>query len=89
MSMRIAFVIASVALAGIAIPANTQLAAQTVAPAAMNGPKVDHHQHLLSPAVAELITGGSKSDVILPAEVRSLLRKRTAAWNDAKALAPL
>jgi predicted TIM-barrel fold metal-dependent hydrolase len=52
------------------------------------GPIVDHHQHLLSPAVAGLITGAPPA-VSLPGEIRALLERRTSAWNQPKQLAAL
>jgi predicted TIM-barrel fold metal-dependent hydrolase len=52
------------------------------------GPIVDHHQHLLSPAAAELIVGGQR-EVSLPTEIRTLLERRTSAWNDPDKLAAL
>lgn len=66
-------------------------AAKPVRPAAL-GPAVDHHQHLMSPAAAELLGqagGGSAEVVTLPAEMRELLARRTAGWNDAAALAQI
>ncbi len=62
------------------------------APAPSTGPKVDHHQHLLSPQLAplmETMERGEAKPVELPPAIADLLRRRTAAWNDAAALAPL
>lgn len=62
------------------------------ASAAFTGPKVDHHQHLLSPELAplmETLERGDSKPVELPPAIEDLLRRRTAAWNDAAALAPL
>lgn len=49
------------------------------------GPKVDHHQHLLSPQLAplmETLERGDSSPVALPSGIADLLRRRTTAWND-------
>jgi predicted TIM-barrel fold metal-dependent hydrolase len=62
--------------------------ASTAGREAATGPLVDHHQHLLSPAMAEML-GGKAEEVNLPAELHRLLGRRTAAWNDPKQLAPL
>jgi predicted TIM-barrel fold metal-dependent hydrolase len=62
------------------------------AAAPFTGPKVDHHQHLLSPELAplmETLERGDSRAVELPPAIADLLRRRTAAWNDAAALAPL
>ena len=62
------------------------------APAPPTGPKVDHHQHLLSPQLAplmETLERGDPRPVTLPPAIADLLRRRAAAWNDAAALAPL
>ena len=62
------------------------------ASAPSTGPKVDHHQHLLSPQLAplmETMERGEPKPVALPPPIADLLRRRTAAWNDAAALAPL
>src|ERR1044071_4629028 len=59
---------------------------------AQTGPKVDHHQHLLSPELAPLMEKaerGESKPVELPPEIADLVRRRAAAWNDAAALAPL
>ena len=56
------------------------------------GPKIDHHQHLLSPQLAplmETLERGDPKPVALPPAIADLLRRRTTAWNDAAALAPL
>jgi predicted TIM-barrel fold metal-dependent hydrolase len=61
-------------------------------PAPRTGPKVDHHQHLLSPDLApvmEQAERGELAPVELPPEIADLVRRRQAAWNDAQALAPL
>jgi len=62
------------------------------ASAQSTGPKVDHHQHLLSPQLAplmETLERGDPRPVALPPAIADLLRRRTTAWNDAAALAPL
>lgn len=55
------------------------------------GPRVDHHQHLLSPTVAALLNeveGGASFDPVpVPQEVAELLERRAAAWNNAAGLA--
>jgi uncharacterized protein len=59
-----------------------------VPPADVPAPKVDHHQHLLSPQGAALLnTPELAADV--PAAVSALLIAHEAAWNDAERLAPL
>jgi predicted TIM-barrel fold metal-dependent hydrolase len=58
------------------------------AAAQRSGPKVDHHQHLLSPGAAEMLAG-SATPVTLPHAIKRLLDRRTLAWNDPKALAQL
>lgn len=52
-------------------------------------PAVAHHQHLLSPAVAALISPPVLPAVEVPADVAALLREHERAWNDAEALARL
>jgi hypothetical protein len=55
------------------------------------GPRVDHHQHFLSPQLAplmETLERGEPHRVELPPEIADLLRRRAAAWNDAAALGP-
>src|SRR5262245_64017719 len=62
------------------------------APAPLTGPKVDHHQHFLSPELAplmEVLERGEPKPVELPPAIAELLRRRAAAWNDAAALEPL
>jgi len=69
----------------------TTLVAAT-ATAQRNGPKVDHHQHLLSPDLAPIMARGEDSEfqpVVLPPDMADLLRRRTAAWNDSAGLAQL
>src|ERR1051326_2887840 len=52
-------------------------------------PLVDYHQHLLSPAVAELNNRLLFKVTPLPAALKQVLDMIEAHWNDAKALAPL
>lgn len=52
-------------------------------------PLVDYHQHLMSPANAELVNGESLPPVTLPAELATFLQKRETEWNDKEALAAL
>jgi predicted TIM-barrel fold metal-dependent hydrolase len=51
-------------------------------------PKVDHHQHLLSPQGAALLNNPAKA-VDLPAGVADILRQHEAAWNDPARLAAI
>ena len=60
--------------------------------AQLNGPKVDHHEHLLSPDLAPIMARGEDFDfqpVVLPPDMADLLRRRAAAWNDSAGLAKL
>ena len=92
--MRSIVISAALAVAGCASVPSASTTPVAVAPvpvaepAERLGPIVDHHQHLLSPAVAELIVGPER-DVTIPSEIATLLERRTAAWNDPKTLAPL
>lgn len=66
-------------------------AASPAAPAS-TGPKVDHHQHLLSPDLAPIMAEAEEvqlKPVELPPEMAELLRRREAAWNDPVALGQL
>jgi len=51
-------------------------------------PRVDHHQHLLSPAGAARVNRLLPS-IELPAEIAQVLAERAKHWNDPGALAPL
>ena len=51
-------------------------------------PKVDHHQHLLSPQGAAML-GAPRIATDVPAAVTKLLGEHEAAWNDAARLGPL
>ena len=59
--------------------------------AALPGPKVDHHQHLLSPQAAEFLASEDSGAKVttLPDQIAELLRRRTAAWNKPAELEPL
>lgn len=50
-------------------------------------PAADHHTHLLSPTAAATISEAPLPTVVVPDAIATLLRERTARWNDAKALA--
>jgi predicted TIM-barrel fold metal-dependent hydrolase len=52
-------------------------------------PKVDHHQHLLSPASAALVNAPQIPRLKLPKEIAHLLDERAARWNDKSGLAQL
>jgi predicted TIM-barrel fold metal-dependent hydrolase len=52
-------------------------------------PAVDHHQHLLSPAAAELWSDRPLPVVELPGELAALLAGLERSWNDESGLAPL
>lgn len=53
-------------------------------------PSVDHHTHLMGPAIAAIASGASiAADLDVPADIDSLLRAREAASKDAEALLPL
>ena len=67
--------------------------AATAAPAGLEAcqlvARVDHHQHLLSPAGAELVNRPPLPAVELPPDLTCLLRDLEARWNDKTALAEL
>jgi uncharacterized protein len=66
--------------------------ARSAEPAAPGGPRVDHHEHLLSPALAALMApaeGFALAPVTLPPDIADLLARRATAWNDTAALARL
>ena len=52
-------------------------------------PTVDHHQHLVSPAVAALDNRHLFKAAPVPAEIAQVIRGLEAHWNDKLALAPL
>jgi uncharacterized protein len=51
-------------------------------------PKVDHHQHLLSPLAAKL-TSPVAPAVAVPPDLAQVLDRRAAHWNDKAKLAPM
>jgi uncharacterized protein len=61
----------------------------TVAAAESPVPRVDHHQHLMSPAMARHWSQPALPQVSLPEALRPLLERREAAFGDASALADL
>lgn len=67
--------------------ANIPSASAADAPAIV--PLVDHHQHLLSPAGAELENRHLFESAPVPADVQQVLQQVETHWNDAKGLAPL
>jgi predicted TIM-barrel fold metal-dependent hydrolase len=89
MRIRICIIVACVAIA-LGIGATSAGAAE--APLQLTGPKVDHHQHFLSPSLAPVMENAERAalpPVTLPREVSDLLARRAAAWNDATALSEL
>jgi predicted TIM-barrel fold metal-dependent hydrolase len=78
--MRVAVLALSLLTAGCAAAAPTR----SGSPA----PAVDHHQHLLSPAGAELVNRVLPA-VALPRGVARLLAERVARWRDPRALRDL
>jgi predicted TIM-barrel fold metal-dependent hydrolase len=53
-------------------------------------PHIDHHKHLMGPAIAGIASGAPIApEIDVPAEIEQLLRAREAAWNDQEALLPL
>ena len=95
------FVLPSVLVAGACAAPIAQRSADPVAaleqPAVASGdllhsviPAVDHHKHLMGPAIAAIASGPPiAATVVVPADVRLLLGAREAAWNNEAALAPL
>lgn len=65
---------------------DTSLEAQTPS---QTVPWVDHHQHLLSPAGAELTSSPVLPEIQLPETLAGLLRERERRWNDKARLAEL
>jgi predicted TIM-barrel fold metal-dependent hydrolase len=78
----IAAVAAALLLAGVGSPANTQ-------PIDFLAPAVDHHQHLLSPAMAKQWSDRLLPVASLPKEVAALLAGLERSWNSESGLAPL
>ncbi len=53
-------------------------------------PAVDHHKHLMGPAILAIANGPPLAPAIdVPAEIEALLSAREAAWNKRDALLPL
>lgn len=75
---RTRVVVACLALAGCATSYSGPLA-----------PRVDHHQHLLSPAGAAHVNRPAPGAVEVPAPIAQLLATRATHWNDAAALRAL
>jgi predicted alpha/beta superfamily hydrolase/predicted TIM-barrel fold metal-dependent hydrolase len=65
------------------------LLAATADPASRIAPLVDHHQHLLSQAGADLLKSPAQPAVELPADLQKLLRAQEETWNDKAGLAEL
>jgi predicted TIM-barrel fold metal-dependent hydrolase len=50
-------------------------------------PQVDHHKHLMGPAITEIASGEPIAPQIeVPTDIARLLRARETAWNDQEAL---
>ena len=83
---------AAVALALVAQACARAPLASTTSPAparaAQIAPRVDHHQHLLSPAGAERANRLLPA-IELPAEIAAVLASRATHWNDPAGLSPL
>ncbi len=62
--------------------------ANAASPPETGAPRVDHHQHLLSPQGALLLNTPKQADDV-PAPVTALLRAHEAKWDDPQGLAPL
>src|SRR5215218_1169727 len=77
------------AAASAATAASTAPAASTTLTACQIVSQVDHHQHLLSPAGAELVNRPPLPAVELPQDQARLLRDVEARWNDKAGLADL
>ena len=57
------------------------------APATQIGaPAMDHHQHLFSPTLADLVNGTPAPGTTVSAELRNLLEQRAANWHSPGAL---
>ncbi|HEX2188871.1 MAG TPA: amidohydrolase family protein [Longimicrobiaceae bacterium] len=89
--MKTTLRIAILALSSGCVPAAAGGGTGGIVPAGLlAAPLADHHQHLFSPALAELVNGpGPLPAVEVPAELATLLREREARWNDRAALAEL
>ena len=65
-----------------AVACLTALAPSPALAGALPGPKVDHHQHILSPPAAAFLSAeNDAAKVALPAAIADLLHRRTAAWD--------
>ena len=62
--------------------------ASAASPPETGAPRVDHHQHLLSPQGALLLNTPKQAQDV-PAPVTALLRAHEAKWDDPEGLAPL
>ncbi len=82
MRQRVIWLAAGIALAAHAVGQANESSDRLV-------PEVDHHQHLLSPAAAEMINAVPELSVPVPAGIANLLERRAAAWDRAEALSPL
>ena len=78
----IAAAAASLLLSGVGLPA----ASQSIDPLA---PALDHHQHLLSPALAKQWSDRMLPVAVVPEEVTALLTGLESSWNSESGLAPL
>jgi predicted TIM-barrel fold metal-dependent hydrolase/ketosteroid isomerase-like protein len=56
---------------------------------ARKAPRVDHHQHLMSPEAVKRVAAEVPEAVPVPAALAPLLKAREAKWNDAAGLAAL
>ena len=65
------------------------MAIHTPAHAQQSGPRVDHHQHLFSPAIAALLSESTVPAVIPPKELDALISARARANRDAPVLETL
>ena len=52
-------------------------------------PVVDHHTHLISPLIADVVNGPPLERIRVPDGIADLLARRAQLWNDAKALEEL
>jgi predicted TIM-barrel fold metal-dependent hydrolase len=57
--------------------------------AQQSGPLIDHHQHLFSPAIAQLLSDGTVSPVTPPRELEGLITARARANRDVTVLEQL
>ena len=79
--------LAALLLASAAGPALAQGSPSAAAArSVVNGPLVDHHQHLLSPTAAQRLAPPAFEAVQLPPELAAVLSERARVWNDPAAL---